>query len=86
MFVSTESIKSPRPVDNRILTSNGLFDIYYFMNKDNNSHTNTFKCMVDDFTSLQLKEITVNIIDDDKQSYISNFCSYFLMNSIKPMA
>ena len=27
MFIDTESIKSPRPVDNRSLTSNNLFEM-----------------------------------------------------------
>ena len=33
VFISTESNKSLCAVDNRILTSNNLFDIYYFLNK-----------------------------------------------------
>ena len=56
MFISTESIKSPCPADNRILTSNNLFDMYYFLNKDINNYTNTFKCMVDDFIPLQFSK------------------------------
>ena len=77
MFINTESIKNPCPVDNRILTSKYLLDTYYFLNKDINNYTNTFKCMVGDFIPLQLKKIAIKIIDDDKQSYISNCCSFF---------
>ena len=77
MFINTESSKSPCPVDNCILTSNSLFDIYYFMNK--NIHNNTLRLInnVNDFISLRLKKITIKVINDDRQSFISNFYSYF---------
>ena len=77
MFINTESIKSLCPVDNCILTSNNLFDIYYLMNKHINDNTNTFINNVNDFISLRLKKITIKVINEDRQSFISNLYSYF---------
>ena len=57
MFIDTESIKSPCPVDNRILTSNSLFEIYDFINNDIHNNTNTFINNANVFISLRLKKL-----------------------------
>ena len=72
MFINTSSIESLCPVDNCILTSNNVFDIYYFMNKHINNNTLSFIDNVDDFSSLRLKKITIKVINDDRQSFISD--------------
>ena len=82
MFINTESIKSPCPVDNCILTSNSLFDIYYFMNKNIHNNTLRFINNVNDFISLRLKKVTIKVINDDRQSVISNFYSFFSISNI----
>ena len=74
--VNTSSSKESCKITNRILTSNSLFDIYYFMNEVISHYTYTFKCMVDDFISLQLNKITIKVINDDRQSCISKCYSY----------
>ena len=84
MFVNTESMKSPCPVDNRLLTSNSLIDIYYFMNNDINNNTNKCVHNVTDFISLRLKK-AIKVINDDRQSFISNFYP-FLINNINNFA
>ena len=48
MFISTSSIKGWCPVDNRISTSNNVFNVYYFMNKDMNNNTLAFIANVGD--------------------------------------
>ena len=75
-LVNTSSSKKSCNITKRILTSNSLFDIYYFMNKVISHCTYTFKCMVDDFISLQLNKITIKVINDDRQSCISKCYSY----------
>ena len=82
MVLSTSSNTSLCPVDNRILTSNSLFDIYYVMNNGINHNTHTFINNVNDCISLRLENITIKIINGDKQSFISNMFLYFLINSI----
>ena len=80
MFINTSSIKSLCPVDNCILTSNNVFDTYYFLNiniNNNNITNNTLSFIdkVDDFISLRLKK-NIKVINDDRQSFISKCYSY----------
>ena len=69
-------------VCDRALTSNNLFDIYYFLNKyfheikliyNSDNCYNTIYAI-----SEQLNKITIKIINDDTQSFImSTLDSYF---------
>ena len=75
------SYKCMRHVCDRALTSNNLFDIYYFLNEDlraiksiynSDNRYNTINA-----TSEQVKKITIKIINDDTKSFIiSRFYSY----------
>ena len=64
-------------VRNRTLTSNNLFDIYYFLNKDLYETNFTYSRNMVNFISLQVKKITIKVINYERQSFISKFYSYF---------
>ena len=60
-------------VRNRTLTSNNLFDIYYFLNEDLYETNLMYSRNMVNFISLQVKKITIKVINDERQSFISNF-------------
>ena len=64
-------------VRNRTLTSNNFFDIYYFLNKDLYEINLVYSRNMVNFISLQVKKITIKVINDERQSFISKFYSYF---------
>ena len=61
-------------VRNRTLTSNNLFDIYYFLNEDLYETNLMYSRNMVNFISLQVKKITIKVINDERQSFISKFC------------
>ena len=63
-------------VRNRTLTSNNLFDIYYFLNKDLYETNLTYSRNMVNFISLQVKKIAIKVINYERQSFISKFYSY----------
>ena len=63
-------------VRNRTLTSTNLFDIYYFLNEDLHETKLVYSRNVVNFISLQVKQVTIKVINDERQSFISKFCSY----------
>ena len=63
-------------VRNRTLTSNNLFDIYYFLNKDLCETNLMYSRNMVNFISLQVKKITIKVINYERQSFISKFYSY----------
>ena len=63
-------------VRNRTLTSNNLFDIYYFLNKDLYETNLVYSRNMVNFISLQVKKITIKVINYERQSFISKFYSY----------
>ena len=63
-------------VRNRTLTSNNLFDIYYFLNKDLYETNLMYSRNMVNFISLQVKKITIKVINYERQSFISKFYSY----------
>ena len=85
-FASNKCMKQVR---DRALTSNNLFDIYYFLNKDlreiNLIYNSDNSYNMINAISEQVKKVTIKIINDETQSFImSKFYSMFLINSIKP--
>ena len=69
-------------VRNRTLTSNNLFDIYYFLNEDLYETNLMYSRNMVNFIALQVKKITIKVINDERQSFISKFYSYFLINNV----
>ena len=63
-------------VRNRTLTSNNLFDIYYFLNKDLYETNLVYSRNMVNFISLQVKKVTIKVINYERQSFISKFYSY----------
>ena len=63
-------------VRNRTLTSNNLFDIYYFLIKDLYETNLMYSRNMVNFISLQVKKITIKVINYERQSFISKFYSY----------
>ena len=63
-------------VRNRTLTSNTLFDIYYFLNKDLYETNLTYRRNMVNFISLQVKRITIKVINEDDQIIIDDFYFY----------
>ena len=59
-------------VRNRTLTSNTLFDIYYFLNKDLYETNLMYSRNMVNFISLQVKKITIKVINYERQSFINN--------------
>ena len=63
-------------VRNRTLTSNNLFDIYYFLNKDLYETNLTYSRKMVNFISLQVQKITIKVINEDDQIIIDDFYFY----------
>ena len=66
-------------VCNRTLRSINLFDIYYFLNKDIHKVKLAYASSSDDviyFISLQVKNITIKVINEDDQIIVDDFCFY----------
>ena len=61
-------------VRNRTLTSNNLFDIYYFLNEDLYETNSMYSRNMINFISLQVKKITIKVINDERDSFINKFC------------
>ena len=61
---------------NRTLISINLFDIYYFLNKDLHKVKLVYASDVVNFISLQVKKITIKVINEDDQIIIDDFYFY----------
>ena len=77
IFATSTSFTCLNHVRNRTLTSNNLFDIYYFLNKDLYETNLVYSRNMVNFISLQVKKITIKVINYERQSFISKFYSYF---------
>ena len=77
IFATSTSFTCLNHVRNRTLTSNNLFDIYYFLNKDLYETNLMYSRNMVNFISLQVKKITIKVINDETQSLISKLYSYF---------
>ena len=66
ILVTSSSVKCMDYVCNRTLISNNLFDIYYFLIKDFYEVNRIYKNNMTNFISLQIKQITIKVINDDK--------------------
>ena len=77
IFVSSTSFTFFNHLRNRTLTSNNLFDIYYFLNKDLYKTNLVYRDNVVNFISLQVKKITIKVINYERQSFTSKSYSYF---------
>ena len=76
IFATSTSFTCLNYVRNRTLTSNNLFDIYYFLNKDLYETNLMYSRNMVNFISLQVKKITIKVINYERQSFISKFYSY----------
>ena len=76
IFATSTSFTCLNHVRNRTLTSNNLFDIYYFLNKDLYETNLVYSRNMVNFISLQVKKITIKVINYERQSFISKFYSY----------
>ena len=61
---------------NRTLISINLFDIYYFLNKDLHKVKLVYSSDMTNFISLQVKKITIKVINEDDQIIIDDFYFY----------
>ena len=61
---------------NRTLISINLFDIYYFLNKDLHKVKLVYASDMANFISLQVKKITIKVINEDDQIIIDDFYFY----------
>ena len=61
---------------NRTLISINLFDIYYFLNKDLHKVKLMYASDTANFISLQVKKITIKVINEDDQIIIDDFYFY----------
>ena len=77
IFATSTSFTCLNHVRNRTLTSNNLFDIYFFLNKDLYETNVVYSRNMVNFISLQVKKIFIKVINDERQSFISKFYSYF---------
>ena len=76
IFVTSTSFTCLNHVRNRTLTSTNLFDIYCFLNKDLHETKLVYRRNMVNFISLQVKKLTIKVINDERQSFISKFYSY----------
>ena len=76
IFVTSTSFTWLNHVRNRTLTSTNLFDIYYFLNKDLHETKLVYSRNTDNLFPLQVKKITIIVINYERQSFISKFYSY----------
>ena len=63
IFATSTSFTCLNHVRNRTLTSNNLFDIYYFLNKDLYETNLVYSRNMVNFISLQVKKITIKVIN-----------------------
>ena len=63
IFVTSTSFTFFNHLRNRTLTSNNLFDIYYFLNSDLYKTNLVYRDNVANFISLQVKKITIKVIN-----------------------
>ena len=61
---------------NRTLISINLFDIYYFLIKDLHKVKLVYASDMANFISLQVKKITIKVINEDDQIIIDDFYFY----------
>ena len=74
-------------VCNRTLISINLFDIYYFLNKDLHKVKLVYeRSSMVNFISLQVKKITIKVINDGDKILLMTFIFIFKINNIKIMA
>ena len=76
IFATSTSFTCLNYVRNRTLTSNNLFDIYYFLNKDLYETNLMYSRNMVNFISLQVKKITIKVINEDDQIIIDDFYFY----------
>ena len=76
IFVTFSSFTRWFNVCNRTLISIKLFDIYYFLNKDLHKVKLVYASDMDNFISLQVKKITIKVINEDDQIIIDDFYFY----------
>ena len=76
IFVTFSSFTRWFNVCNRTLISINLFDIYYFLNKDLHKVKLVYASDMDNFISLQVKKITIKVINEDDQIIIDDFYFY----------
>ena len=63
IFATSTSFTCLNHVRNRTLTSNNLFDIYHFLNKDLYETNLVYSRNMVNFISLQVKKITIKVIN-----------------------
>ena len=76
IFVTFSSFTRWFNVCNRTLISINLFDIYYFLNKDLHKVKLVYASDMSNFISLQVKKITIKVINEDDQIIIDDFYFY----------
>ena len=76
LFVTFSSFTRWFNVCNRTLISINLFDIYYFLNKDLHKVKLVYAGGMASFISLQVKKITIKVINEDDQIIIDDFYFY----------
>ena len=76
IFVTFSSFTRLFHVCNRTLISINLFDIYYFLNKDLHKVKLVYASDMANFISLQVKKITIKVINEDDQIIIDDFYFY----------
>ena len=76
IFVTFSSFTRWFNVCNRTLISINLFDIYYFLNKDLHKVKLVYASDMANFISLQVKQITIKVINEDDQIIIDDFYFY----------
>ena len=76
IFVTFNSFTRWFDVCNRTLISINLFDMYYFLNKDLHKVKLVYASDMANFISLQVKQITIKVINEDDQIIIDDFYFY----------
>ena len=69
-------------VRNRTLTSNNLFDIYYFLNKDLYKTNLVYSRNMVNFISLQVKKKLLKSSIMKDKVLLANFIHIFLINNV----
>ena len=75
-FVTFSSFTRWFNVCNRTSISINLFDIYDFLNKDLHKVKLVYASDMANFISLQVKKITIKVINEDDQMIIDDFYFY----------
>ena len=70
LIITSTSSKCLNQVRFRTITSNNLFDIYYYLNKYLYEIKLVYNDTMVNFISLQVKKITIKVINDDFYKYL----------------